>query len=192
MAHEAIIQNSSPCQIFTPNEFDSYPSLIKSTSTTKYIPVPMTTLLINYSLASFSRQIHAHADIYTRRRKQSVAHKSGRQFFETDVRGIGTSLQDDAEDGYNLDWRAIFNFGRVLQIELCARQYFACESAVDTIKTSRRWKVLWSGSWCCGPAPCGVLRYSLSSLGTYSTWEGDISDHISRGEKLKDDGGMSG
>ncbi|CCU79294.1 Avra10-like protein [Blumeria hordei DH14] len=72
----------------------------------------MTTPLINYSLASASRQIHAHADIYTRRRKQSVAHKSGRQFFETDVRGIGTSLQDDAEDGYNLNGRVILNFGK--------------------------------------------------------------------------------
>ena len=38
----------------------------------------------------------------------------------------------------------------------------------------------------------GVLRYSLSSLGTYFTWGGDISDYISRGEKMRDDGGMSG
>ena len=38
----------------------------------------------------------------------------------------------------------------------------------------------------------GVLWYSLGSQGTYSTWEGDTSDHISHGEKLKGDGGMSG
>ena len=37
-----------------------------------------------------------------------------------------------------------------------------------------------------------VLWYSLSSLGTYTTWEGDISDHISRGENMMDDGDMSG
>ena len=43
-----------------------------------------------------------------------------------------------------------------------------------------------------GSPPGGVLWYSLGSMGTYSTWEGDISDHISRGEKLMDDGGMSG
>ena len=64
------------------------------------------------SLASAGRQIHAYADIYTRRRKQSVAHKSGRQLFEMDVRGIKTSLQDDAEDGYNLDGGHILNYGK--------------------------------------------------------------------------------
>ncbi|VDB89227.1 Bgt-20973 [Blumeria graminis f. sp. tritici] len=33
-----------------------------------------------------------HAHIYTRRRKQSVAHKSGRKFFNIDVREIRKSL----------------------------------------------------------------------------------------------------
>ena len=34
LAHEAIIQNTLPSHIFTPNEIDSYLSLIKSTRTT--------------------------------------------------------------------------------------------------------------------------------------------------------------
>ena len=41
-----------------------------------------------------------------------MAHKSGRQFFGVDVRGTRTSLQDDTEDGYNLDERVILNFGK--------------------------------------------------------------------------------
>ena len=44
--------------------------------------------------------------------KKSVAHKSGRQFFEMDVRGFRTSLQDDAMEGDNLDGREIPNFGQ--------------------------------------------------------------------------------
>ena len=42
------------------------------------------------------------------------------------------------------------------------------------------------------PPPGGVLRYILSSLGTYFSREGDALDHISRGKKLKDDGDISG
>ena len=34
LAHEAMIQNSPSCQIFAPNEFDSYLSLIKFAGTT--------------------------------------------------------------------------------------------------------------------------------------------------------------
>ena len=41
-----------------------------------------------------------------------MAHKSGRQFFGMDVRGIRTSLQDDAMDGCNLEGREISNFGK--------------------------------------------------------------------------------
>ena len=37
-----------------------------------------------------------------------------------------------------------------------------------------------------------VLWYSLSSLGTYSTCEGDALDDISRGGKIIDEGDMSG
>ena len=40
-----------------------------------------------------------------------MAHKSGRQLFGMDVREIRTSLQDEAEDGYNLDGGDISNFG---------------------------------------------------------------------------------
>ena len=46
LAHEAIIQNTLPRQFFTPNEFDAYLSLIKSTSTTKYTLTPITTPLV--------------------------------------------------------------------------------------------------------------------------------------------------
>ena len=37
----SIIQNTPPRRFFAPNEFDSYLSLIKPTSTTKYILIPM-------------------------------------------------------------------------------------------------------------------------------------------------------
>ena len=43
-----------------------------------------------------------------------VAHKSGRQLFGIDIRKIRTSLQDDAEDGYNLDGCEISYFGKEL------------------------------------------------------------------------------
>ena len=36
------------------------------------------------------------------------------------------------------------------------------------------------------------MQYGLSSLDTYSTWEGDTYDQISRAEKWIDNGGMSG
>ena len=49
---------------------------------------------------------------YTQRRKQSVAHKSGTQLYGMDVRGIRTSSQDDAEDGYSLDERVNLKFGK--------------------------------------------------------------------------------
>ena len=71
----------------------------------------MMTPLIDYSLAAAGRQIYAYADIYTRRRTEIVAPKSGRQLFGMDVREIRTSLQDDVEDGYNLDGCEISNFG---------------------------------------------------------------------------------
>ena len=55
-----------------------------------------------------------------------MAHKSRRQFFEIDVRGIRTSLKDDAEEGYVFDGREIPNFSKeLLQFELCVRQDFA-------------------------------------------------------------------
>ncbi|VDB83906.1 Bgt-55112 [Blumeria graminis f. sp. tritici] len=38
---------------------------------------------------------------------------------------------------------------RVLRVELCVRQDFACESAADTINTSQRWEVLRSAAWWC-------------------------------------------
>ena len=65
-------------------------------------------------LASAGRQIHAHAHaaIYTRQRKQIVAHKFGRQFFEVVVREIMASQQVDAEDRYSVDKRGISNFGK--------------------------------------------------------------------------------
>ena len=102
---------NTPSQIFTPNQIDSYLSLIKSASTTKYILIPMITPLFDCSLASTSRQIHAHADIYTRQRKLSVAHKSGKQLFGMGVRDFRTSFQDNAKEEYNLDdcetWKAV-------------------------------------------------------------------------------------
>ena len=40
-----MIQITPPRRFLTPNEFDAYLSLIKPTSTTKYILIPMTTPL---------------------------------------------------------------------------------------------------------------------------------------------------
>ena len=54
-----------------------------------------------------------------------MAHKSGRQFFGIDVRGIRTSLQDDTEDGYNLEGRVNLYFGKEFhELGLCARKDF--------------------------------------------------------------------
>ena len=41
--------------------------------------------------------------------EKSMAQKSGRQFFGMDVRGITTSLEYHAKNGYNLDEREILN-----------------------------------------------------------------------------------
>ena len=41
-----------------------------------------------------------------------MAHKSERQFFGTDVRGIRLGSQDDAKEGYNFDGREFWNFGK--------------------------------------------------------------------------------
>ena len=101
------------------------------------------------SLASVGRQIQAHADIYTQQRKQSIAHKFGRLFFRLGVRRTRTSSKDDAEDGYSLNGREIPNFGKeILQIDLCARQDFACENAADIINTA---VVGWCGGTSSGP-----------------------------------------
>ena len=43
LAHEAKIQITPPRRFFAPIEFDPYLSLIKPTSATKYILIPMTT-----------------------------------------------------------------------------------------------------------------------------------------------------
>lgn len=63
----------------------------------------MNTTLINCSLASSGRHGYAHADVYIRRQTSTLVRKSGRQFFGMDTREIKTSLQDDAEDGHNLE-----------------------------------------------------------------------------------------
>ena len=41
-----------------------------------------------------------------------MEHKSGRHFFGVELREIRTSLQDDPEDGYNLDGYEISKFGK--------------------------------------------------------------------------------
>ena len=88
------------------------------------------------SLASAGHQIYAHADIYIRRSNQDVSRKPGRQFFGIGVRGIRTSSQDDAKDGYNLDWRGILRFGKEFyQIELCVRAKVPVARVQATLKT---------------------------------------------------------
>ena len=108
LAHDAIIQSTPPRQFFTLNEFDSYLSLIKCTD--------------------------AHAYIYIRRRNQSVAHKSGRQFSRMDVRGIRTGTQDDVEDVYILYGREIKNFG----MRSCELSFVRVKSSSggDTLNTA--------------------------------------------------------
>ena len=137
----------------------------------------MTLPHIDYSLASAGHQINAHADIYTRRRKQSVTHISGRQFFGMEVRGVRTSLQDDTEDRYDLDGRVILNFGKQfykLKSIVCAKPSIARVQLTPEEQAN--------DGRCAGPPPDGVLWYSLSSLDTYSTLEGDFPVHISRGK----------
>ena len=48
LAHEAMIQITTPRQLFIPKEFESCLSLIKSTSTNKYILIPMITSLVGF------------------------------------------------------------------------------------------------------------------------------------------------
>ena len=43
-----------------------------------------------------------------------MAHESGGQIFGMDDKGIRTSSQDDAENGYNIHGREILNFGKEL------------------------------------------------------------------------------
>lgn len=75
------------------------------------------------SLASTAYQIYAHADIDTRQRAQSVAHKFSRQFFGTGEIEIRISFRDDAENGYNLGGYEFLNFGKELSklIFVCAK-----------------------------------------------------------------------
>ena len=63
----------------------------------------MTTPLITFTVALACHQTHAQADIYTRRKKQIVPHKSRWQFLEMDVREIRISIQNDAKHVYNLN-----------------------------------------------------------------------------------------
>ena len=109
----------------------------------------MTTPLVDYSLASVDHHIHVHASIHTQQRKQSVAHKSGRQFFGMDVRGMRTSLQDDTGNGYNLDGREIWNFDKFSELSFaraprlrpreCRRKYKYCHGLMV------RWNIIWVG-----------------------------------------------
>ena len=107
-----MIQSTPPRRFFASNEFGSNLSLIKSTNTTKYILISMTTPLVDSLWLQLVAKIHVHVYIYTRRRKQSVEHKCGRQLFGMDVRGIRTSSQADAKEGYKLDGCVILSFGK--------------------------------------------------------------------------------
>ena len=53
-----------------------------------------------------------------------------------ELRGIGTSSQDDAKDGYSLKRFEVWS-GAFQAEELCAPSDFDCDSAADTIKTSQ-------------------------------------------------------
>ena len=77
-----------------------------------FIFISIITLPINYSLASVGYQIYAFEKTYTRRRKITVAYKFGRQSSGMGIRKFGTSLQDQAEEGYNLYGYEIWNFDR--------------------------------------------------------------------------------
>ena len=134
----------------------------------------MATPLVDYSLASVDHHLYAHVDIYTRRRKQSVAHKYGRQFFGIDTKRIRTSLQDDIEDGYNLDWREILSFSK----ELYKLNFVRTKLSIARVKLALYTQAN-DGRHLVSP-PRGVFQYCLSSLSTYSTWEADATDQISR------------
>lgn len=103
------------------------------------------------------------------------------------VREIQTSLQDDVGERYRLDGCEMLNFGeefdKLKSIVRARHPIVRVQPTLQTQICDERWRGSPSGS---------VLRGSLSSLSTYSTWEGDLSNHISRGENSVDDGGMSG
>ena len=63
----------------------------------------VTTLHIDFSLALSDYQINSHADIYIPWRKQSIAHKHGRQFIGIDLREIRTRRKGGATVGYELE-----------------------------------------------------------------------------------------
>ena len=56
--------------------------------------------------------MYAHDNTNTFMRTKIVARKFGRNFIWIDERKIGTSLQDNLKEGYNLNGREIWNFGK--------------------------------------------------------------------------------
>ena len=92
-----------------------------------------------------------------------------------DERGIRTSSQDNSEDIYNFDRCEISNLGNeICTLESIVRAKLSITRVQLTLQTKAD--------------DVDVLWYSLGSLGTYSTLEGDVLDHISCGENSVDDG----
>ena len=136
----------------------------------------MTIPLINYSLASAGHKRYAHDNSITSRRTEIVTYRFRRQLFGMDVREIRTSSQDDAKDGCGIS-----NFGKKFyKLSFVGAPEFRRRDCRQHLKT----KVIEVSYR--GPPRGSCLRHSLSSLGTHSTWLRDVSDHISRGEKLMD------
>ena len=151
LAHEAMIQFTPPRHFFTPNELDSYLSLIKPTSTTKYILIPMTTPLFDllwpqpvtkYTLTPIFIPDGGSKAWHT------ILGDSSLGWTWEGLEQVPKMMQRKDTTSKGMKFRI---WQGVLRIGLCARQEFACERAAHTIKTSRRWKVLWSASWWCSP-----------------------------------------
>ena len=96
-----------------------------------------------------------------------MAHKSRRQLFRMNVREIRASSQDDVEDEYHLDGRVGLDFGKEFH------EFFFVRDKTSLARVQMTLQKQSSDGRFRGPLPSGVLWYSLSSLGAYSTWEGD-------------------
>ena len=83
------------------------------------------------------------------------------------MRGIITSSQNGAEDGYSLVGREISNFGK----EFYKLSFVRAKASVARVRLTLQTQV--NNGMRRGSPPGVFLWYSLSSLDTYSTWEGD-------------------
>ena len=84
------------------------------------------------------------------------------------MRDIRTSLQDDTEEGYKPERCEISNFGKEIHT---SKSIVRANTSIAMVQLRLQKRA--NDGRCRGPPHGGRLRYDLSSLATYSTWEGD-------------------